>query len=525
MAEGGFVVRLLTTTSTHLESARQAVKMQGGEAVGEALPGSTEFRKALLDLKSTDPAGILITYPEHHDLLAEFERQGVSTVVCGHRRQGHNFVTGNVSHKIQVALEHLNALGHRDIALAIRVSGPQSLPTASELRASWREGCARQGIDHCTDWIEEAASERDLRPAWATLRKLSPRPTAIVCSDNLVAGQLIGLARKSRVTVPADLSLVSLMENAAALQSDPPLTTVDIDIAAMIRIAAFVLCDDIRLRRERPLSTNRQAIVCEPVIHTRGSTREADRNAPAAAAKRRWSDDEPARRQAAERLIAERFPALAKSARFHPLDLGAYVNRSFTPRSSWLGDLPLRNFEPGRHLIHGVPFDVAGGGETRDSAIVLRSRKVHASGSEPLPVSVEIPVDRQARSIFILHAAGWIRHHETFARYEFRFGDGSAEELDVLAYGRKPSDATTDRKLREEATVQDWHPTFPVLHSSHALPCLVTQDGDPFLYERYLYVCRWSNPHPDRVMKSIVIRSLDPEIRATLAVIAITLED
>ena len=50
----------------------------------------------------------------------------------------------------------------------------------------------------------------------------------------------------------------------------------------------------------------------------------------------------------------------------------------------------------------------------------------------------------------------------------------------------------------------------------------MTDGGDPFLYERYLYTLEWINPHPDETIKSLVIRS-DPKAEATLGVLAATI--
>jgi hypothetical protein len=51
---------------------------------------------------------------------------------------------------------------------------------------------------------------------------------------------------------------------------------------------------------------------------------------------------------------------------------------------------------------------------------------------------------------------------------------------------------------------------------------VVTADGDPFEYERYLYTLEWENPHPKHALQEIRISS-NPSQPATLGVLAITL--
>jgi hypothetical protein len=60
--------------------------------------------------------------------------------------------------------------------------------------------------------------------------------------------------------------------------------------------------------------------------------------------------------------------------------------------------------------------------------------------------------------------------------------------------------------------------------SERALPFVVTKDGDPLLYERYLYTCRWLNKYPKDRLQTIFIERVTPASEATLAVLGITLE-
>jgi hypothetical protein len=50
---------------------------------------------------------------------------------------------------------------------------------------------------------------------------------------------------------------------------------------------------------------------------------------------------------------------------------------------------------------------------------------------------------------------------------------------------------------------------------------VVTANGDPFEYERYLYTLEWENPRPRDILREIRISS-NPALATTLAVLAIT---
>ncbi len=53
---------------------------------------------------------------------------------------------------------------------------------------------------------------------------------------------------------------------------------------------------------------------------------------------------------------------------------------------------------------------------------------------------------------------------------------------------------------------------------------LITKDVDPLRYERYLYSARIVLPPDFQKMKSLTLEALRPDLRATLALLAVTLE-
>jgi len=97
-------------------------------------------------------------------------------------------------------------------------------------------------------------------------------------------------------------------------------------------------------------------------------------------------------------------------------------------------------------------------------------------------------------------------------------------DFDGAGYkGVAPSRSTGRARIR--GNIQDWWPSpaFAQFESARARHYVVTDNGDPILYERYLYTLEWINPHPGKTIGSLVIRS-DPEAEATLGVLAITLQ-
>jgi DNA-binding LacI/PurR family transcriptional regulator len=65
--------------------------------------------------------------------------------------------------------------------------------------------------------------------------------TAVLCGSDTVALAVLAAARSARVAVPRDLSIIGFDDIEAARLSDPPLSTVSVDRAAMGRLAFSML--------------------------------------------------------------------------------------------------------------------------------------------------------------------------------------------------------------------------------------------------------------------------------------------
>ena len=73
------------------------------------------------------------------------------------------------------------------------------------------------------------------------LLDVSPRPTAIICSNDEMAAGVMHAARQRGLSVPEDLSLTGFDDTPIAAHIWPPLTTVRWPIIPMARAAASKL--------------------------------------------------------------------------------------------------------------------------------------------------------------------------------------------------------------------------------------------------------------------------------------------
>jgi DNA-binding LacI/PurR family transcriptional regulator len=134
----------------------------------------------------------------------------------------------------ELATQHLLDLGHAGIGFA---SGPSYYLPAREKQAGWQTallaaGCTPDGnLAH--DDFTVAGGVR----AGRALLKLDPRPTGIICSNDLMAVGVLQAAAEAAVRVPEDLSVVGFDGIEATAWTNPPLTTIEQPIAEIAQTA------------------------------------------------------------------------------------------------------------------------------------------------------------------------------------------------------------------------------------------------------------------------------------------------
>lgn len=125
---------------------------------------------------------------------------------------------------IQRAVQHLLDLGHKRIAF---ISGPDHLKSAQVRRSAFLQCLGDSGIVEDMQYIEHGDHkvEGGLE-AMSRLLQLTPRPTAVLASNDLTAiGALRGIRRAS-LRVPEDISIIGFDDISLVQFTEPPLTTV-----------------------------------------------------------------------------------------------------------------------------------------------------------------------------------------------------------------------------------------------------------------------------------------------------------
>ena len=357
--------------------------------------------------------------------------------------------------------------------------------------------------------------------------------TAVYCFEQETVMRCCEAAHNLGIQIPAGLSVVYAAETSGPFPGKLPVSSWWLNNQSGNMIAIDLLVNQIREVRASGRMPGPEIIRVEPFFFdqgTLGPARKTHTNKKESAAEefrnKRWLSDPDARIQQITAINTKPYPSAGRiqAGDWIPLELDGIFNRHLGREHGWLGDIPLLHMPRGRQFIHGVPFWIAGDHYSKKpDCVVLRSCHAHTGKGRQLPVMVKLKIERKAHAVYFLHGCGWTGNQKPFASYEFQYKDGAVEVIQLEPF--KGGDSSPFSKRPQTCgNIHDWWPTplVPQFQSAHARLYVVTDGGDPFLYERYLHSLEWINPHPDKKIRYLMIRS-DPQAEATLGVLAITM--
>ena len=160
-------------------------------------------------------------------------------VDVGPDQPGISLLRVDYHHGIRQGVQHLAALGHRNIAF---VTGPLRLHSAHSRLAAFQRAVQECGIVVDPKWIVEgdhtmeggiAAAERLLAEA--------ELPTAVMCSNDMTAIGVLHKAYRAGLRVPDDLSIIGFDNIHITQMTIPPLTTIQMSCFDLAREAVMAL--------------------------------------------------------------------------------------------------------------------------------------------------------------------------------------------------------------------------------------------------------------------------------------------
>lgn len=456
---------------------------------------------------------------------SEMDRQGMPFVVAELAPHGMAVAAEDWQDATGQIVSYLAANGHTELVF---LGSLRRAHRSAVVRHAYEERCLRLRLGSSAARVVELAAHNAeaVQVACGQIREKHPDATALVVYDEDHVGDVMKVLREQGVAVPEQLSVVAVGDGADARNARPPVTAAAFDSAQLGHLVLDQICKAIEQVRAVGRITSRARVLLGATIHRRASVKTIGTGQPANddedllnRISRMWPNDLEARRREVAQLQAKphRLASGLAASEFLPLDLSSVVNRSFTRQNGWLGHCPLLHIEPGRNTVHGVPFQIIdekkNGGK---AALVLRSQRAAVIHSAT-PIQVAIPVGEPVRAVYFLHGCGFVGTPAPFAWYDFVFRGRKTVSLPLVARGLGEID---DSRL--QPNIQDWWSDFPQIERPDALPFAVTEEGDPFRYERYLYTLEWEAPEPGAVLEEIRISS-NPTQPTTLGLLGVTI--
>ncbi|MFZ1087406.1 MAG: LacI family DNA-binding transcriptional regulator [Terracidiphilus sp.] len=215
----------------------------------------------------------VMTFGIEEPLLEQLAERKVPLVFVdvGPERPGISLLRVDYHHGIRQGVQHLAALGHREIAF---VSGPLRLHSAQSRLAAFQRAVRECGIpvepgrmiegDHTMEG-GKAAAEKLLSGA--------STPTAVMCSNDMTAIGVLHEAYRKGMRVPDDLSVIGFDNIHLTQMTIPPLTTIQMSCFELARAAVMALKAHVEKAPEakRDYLIETQLVVRESTSFPRGS--------------------------------------------------------------------------------------------------------------------------------------------------------------------------------------------------------------------------------------------------------------
>lgn len=189
----------------------------------------------------------VMTFGSEEPLIGQLANRRVPLVFAGTAPEQSDISSVHVDYDqgIRQGVRHLVALGHRDIGF---IAGPLRSHTARSRVMAFRRSLAECGIS--VDEKRMIEADHTTAGGVAAAKRFCEQqdlPTAIMCSNDMLAIGVLCQMSRAGVRVPADLSLIGFDDIHMAELTIPPLTSIQISgpelaHAAVVALRAHVEC-------------------------------------------------------------------------------------------------------------------------------------------------------------------------------------------------------------------------------------------------------------------------------------------
>lgn len=244
----------------------------------EILIGSTNYdpermKRCIRRMVERNAEGVAVmTFGIEQPLLDQLADRKIPLVFVdqGPDRAGISLLHVDYHHGIRQGIQHLAALGHRDIAF---ITGPLRLHSAQSRLAAFKKALQECGIPIREKLIVEG--DHTMEGGMTAAEQLLEQervPTAIMCSNDMLAIGVLHKLSRSGLRVPDDISIVGFDDIRMVEMMIPSLTSVQMSRSELARAAVTALrahVENTAPKREYKIDT--RLVVRESTAFPRGT--------------------------------------------------------------------------------------------------------------------------------------------------------------------------------------------------------------------------------------------------------------
>ncbi len=256
----------------------------------EILIGSTNYeadrmQRCIRRMVERNAEGVAImTFGIEQPLLDQLADRNVPLVFVdlAPNRPGMSVLKVDYHNGIRQGVQHLAALGHRRIAF---VSGPQRLHSAQSRLAAFKKALGECGIP--VDETLMIEGDHTMEGGMVSAQKLMATkdlPTAIMCSNDMLAIGVLHQLSRSGLRVPDDVSIIGFDDIHMAAMMIPPLTSIQMSRTDIASAAVSALRGHLEGSPKREYRIDTRLVVRESTGFPRGTMAHLRGNKERAAA-------------------------------------------------------------------------------------------------------------------------------------------------------------------------------------------------------------------------------------------------